>query len=98
MVAVQRALPLTIIAMLLATIAVFGGRVAYAQEKWPSRPVTLVVPVGPGTITDVAGRLLADHLKEAFGQPFVVENKAGRRRHDSARATSRAQHPTDTRS
>ena len=90
MVAVQRAWPLTIIAALLATIAVFGGRVAYAQEKWPSRSVTLVVPVGAGTITDVAARLLADHLKEAFAQPFVIENRPGAGATIGARYVARA--------
>ena len=76
MTGIWTALRLALVAMVSAP-ALFGGAEAAAQERWPSRPVTLVVPVGAGTITDVAGRLLADHLKEAFGQPFVVENKPG---------------------
>jgi tripartite-type tricarboxylate transporter receptor subunit TctC len=50
---------------------------AAAQDKWPSRRVTIVVPFGAGTVTDAMGRLIADQLQTAFGQPFVVENRAG---------------------
>lgn len=50
---------------------------AAAQEKWPARRVTLVVPFGAGTVTDAMGRLIADQLQTAFGQTFVVENRAG---------------------
>jgi tripartite-type tricarboxylate transporter receptor subunit TctC len=39
--------------------------------------VTLVVPVGAGTITDATARLLAEYLKNYFAQPFLVENRPG---------------------
>jgi tripartite-type tricarboxylate transporter receptor subunit TctC len=63
-------------------LAALGGLVAAtpiatAQDKWPSRRVTLVVPFGAGTVTDAMGRLLADQLKDVFGQPFVIENRGG---------------------
>lgn len=90
MIGTRRVWPATVAAMIAATMALDGPG-AQAQDKWPSRPVTLVVPVGPGTITDVAGRLLADHLKDAFGQPFVVENKAGAGATLGARFVARAQ-------
>lgn len=48
-----------------------------AQEKWPARRVMIIVPFGPGTTTDAVGRLLGEELKEALGQPFIVENRAG---------------------
>lgn len=48
-----------------------------AQEAWPSRPVTLIVPWAPGGSNDVAARLLAPALEARFGQPFVVENRPG---------------------
>ena len=54
-----------------------AAQIAHAQEKWPSRRVTIVAPFGPGTVTDAIARLLADHFKDAFGQPFIVENRAG---------------------
>ncbi len=53
-----------------------AGRPALA-ERYPSRPVTLVVPFTAGAVTDATARLLADHLASAFGQAFVVENRGG---------------------
>lgn len=50
--------------------------VAMAQE-WPSRPVTLVVPYGPGASNDTFTRALANVLSRELGQPFVVENRPG---------------------
>lgn len=50
---------------------------ARAADTYPSRPVTLIIPVAPGGTTDIAGRALAQGLKDALGQTIVVENKAG---------------------
>lgn len=50
---------------------------AAAQDKWPSRRITLVVPFGPGSVTDAMARLIADGLKDPLGQPVIVENRAG---------------------
>jgi tripartite-type tricarboxylate transporter receptor subunit TctC len=50
---------------------------ARAQEGWPSRPVTLLVPYAPGGSNDVVARLLAPQLERRFGQPFIVENRPG---------------------
>jgi tripartite-type tricarboxylate transporter receptor subunit TctC len=91
MIGVRRAVSLIIAAAIAAAVGSFGSPRLGAQEKWPSRPVTLVVPVGAGTITDVAGRLIADHLKDILGQPFVVENRAGAGATLGARHVARAQ-------
>lgn len=48
-----------------------------AQGAWPTRPVRIIVPFGLGGSADVAARFLADPLQQAFGQPFVIENRPG---------------------
>jgi tripartite-type tricarboxylate transporter receptor subunit TctC len=50
---------------------------AAAQEKYPSRPVRVLVPYAPGGATDIVTRILGDELQKITGQPFVVINKPG---------------------
>src|SRR6266508_894204 len=50
---------------------------AHAQEPWPQRPVTIVVPFAAGGSADLLARILQQHLQAKFGIPFVVENKSG---------------------
>jgi tripartite-type tricarboxylate transporter receptor subunit TctC len=65
----------------LAAAALAAGivpsRRAVAEESWPQRPVTVVVPFAAGGSADLIGRLLAQHLQAKFGIPFVVENHGG---------------------
>jgi tripartite-type tricarboxylate transporter receptor subunit TctC len=46
-------------------------------QSWPSRPIKLVVPTGPGAATDVMARLLSEGISRALGQTVVVENMPG---------------------
>jgi tripartite-type tricarboxylate transporter receptor subunit TctC len=48
-----------------------------AAAQYPSRPITIIVPIPPGGAPDIAARVIADKLSQSIGQPVVVENKAG---------------------
>jgi len=48
-----------------------------AQGAWPNRPVRIINPYAPGGTSDVIVRALAPLLERRFGQPFVIENRAG---------------------
>jgi len=52
------------------------SRVASAQA-YPSRPITMIVPIAAGSSADVAGRLVAERMGTALGQPIIVENVPG---------------------
>src|SRR6266436_5419911 len=52
------------------------SRIAEAQT-YPTRPITMIVPFAPGGPSDVAGRVLAGRMKDALGQPVIIENVAG---------------------
>ncbi|MGE0223173.1 MAG: Bug family tripartite tricarboxylate transporter substrate binding protein [Acetobacteraceae bacterium] len=46
-------------------------------ENWPTRPVKLILPYAPGGATDVMARPWAEKLTQAFGHPFVIDNRGG---------------------
>lgn len=62
---------------LLATAAALAVPRLAAAQAWPTRPVRIVEPGLPGGGNDTTIRLFAPHLERAFGQGFVVENRAG---------------------
>jgi tripartite-type tricarboxylate transporter receptor subunit TctC len=64
------------LALLSALPLVLSGA-ATAQDKYPSKPVKIIVPYAPGGATDITSRLFGEQLKNLLGQQFVVENKPG---------------------
>jgi len=53
------------------------SKISHAQEKWPSRPITMVVPFPPGGVADTVARPVAEAMSRQLGQPVIIENKAG---------------------
>jgi tripartite-type tricarboxylate transporter receptor subunit TctC len=62
---------------LLTILALVAGGPAAADEAYPTRPITIIVPFPPGGIADLTARPLAVALERGFKQPVVVSNKAG---------------------
>ena len=61
----------------IAAAGAFAATGARAQSNWPDHPVRIIVPYPAGGSTDVLSRILAERMKEMFGQPFVIENRPG---------------------
>ena len=62
-----------IFVLAIAVLAASAG----AQESYPARPITLVVPYPAGGVTDTLARLLAERMKQSLAQPIVIENVGG---------------------
>ena len=60
--------------VLCLAVTAFG---AQAQDKFPSKPVKVVVPFGPGSATDIVMRIVGEHMRQVLAQPVVIENKPG---------------------
>ena len=65
--------------LVLAAVAISAAfaTVAIAAEKYPSRPVRMIVPYPPGGGSDLTGRAIGQKLAEALGQTFVIDNRPG---------------------
>jgi tripartite-type tricarboxylate transporter receptor subunit TctC len=59
----------------VALPATFSG--AHAQQAYPSRPITIIVPFTPGGSTDILGRLLGQQFQDSMKQPVTLENRPG---------------------
>ena len=58
-------------------LTVFTGVVPVQAQTYPTRQITLIVPFPPGGSTDVAARIMAEHMRTRLGQPVVIENVGG---------------------
>jgi tripartite-type tricarboxylate transporter receptor subunit TctC len=61
----------------LGALAAGAARPLAAAETWPNRPVTVIVPFGPGSGTDIVARIVAQHLGAALAANFVVDDRPG---------------------
>lgn len=71
----MKRLPRTCLALLTMLATVYAS--AATTEKYPSRPVRIIVPYPPGGGSDLTGRTIGQKLAEALGQSFVVDNRPG---------------------
>ena len=85
----RRAIAGMLAGILLLAADIGHQRQAHAAE-FPSKPLKVVVPFGPGGATDLVGRVLSDSLQAQFGQPVVVENRPGASTMIGANAVARA--------
>ena len=60
-----------------AALTFMAATASEAQENWPQRQVTIVVPFTAGGTTDMFGRIFANAMQQKYGTAFVVENRAG---------------------
>jgi tripartite-type tricarboxylate transporter receptor subunit TctC len=65
------------IAVLLALVVAGAPCFDALGQAWPSRPLRVIVPYGPGSGPDITGRMVAAELQKRLGQPLVVENRVG---------------------
>jgi tripartite-type tricarboxylate transporter receptor subunit TctC len=69
----ERMARLIVAAALLAVVQIGGA----AAQDYPSRPITIIVPFPAGGPSDTLARIMAERMKVALGQPFIIENVTG---------------------
>jgi tripartite-type tricarboxylate transporter receptor subunit TctC len=76
----RRSIVIAAVAALSATVTVAQAQdpsTGSGQARWPTKPITYIVPFGPGGTTDVLARLVTTKAGPALGTTFVIENKPG---------------------
>jgi tripartite-type tricarboxylate transporter receptor subunit TctC len=66
-----------VVACCLAILSLTANAPRAAAEDWPTRPVRLILTLGPGSGADIGARMLADKLSQRWGQPVIVDNRPG---------------------
>lgn len=74
-----------------ALVAVLPMSFAHAQQtEWPTKPVKVVIPFGPGSAIDIVTRTVTEDLREELGQSFIIDNRPGANGFLAAEAVARA--------
>ena len=63
--------------LLIVSVVLLGGSIAYAQTTQITRPIRLIVPYVPGGLTDTLSRIVGPYIAEEFGQQVVIDNRGG---------------------
>ena len=69
--------PRLAVAFAMGVAVTLGSVCTYAQQKYPTKPIRIVVPFSPGGTSDVLARLIGTKMSEGFGQPVVIETRTG---------------------
>src|SRR5262245_36437728 len=67
----------TLTVCVAAAFAALGTSGAAAQQDYPNKPIRVIAGSGPGGISDIFIRVMGDELSKRWGQPLIVENRAG---------------------
>src|SRR5690606_35161164 len=80
----------TWISALVLSLGALPGLAAAADANWPSKPIRVIVPFGPGSSPDVVARIVTDQARKSLGQTIVVENRPGASGNIGTQAIARA--------
>jgi len=67
----------TIIASMSCVVGLASSPTAVAQQNYPTKPITMVVPAEPGGVTDIVARTISTRLSEKLGQSVLIDNRGG---------------------
>jgi len=70
-------MPITIRTVTAASVFLLATGAAIAQDKFPSKPIRMVVPFPPGAASDFLARTVGQKLGESYGQQIIIDNRPG---------------------
>ena len=79
-----------VLGLVLALLGQAGESLAQQVDKYPSRPIRILVPLGAGSTTDMVARMFGERLGQRLKQPVVIDNKPGAGGTIAAQATTKS--------